>query len=48
MEQELTPEIALQNLALIIAQYKGTFQEHQLLQESLKVLGKLIQPEETE
>ena len=45
---DFTPEIALQNLAAIIAQYRGSLQEHQLLQQSIQVLGEAIQPKKEE
>lgn len=43
MEQHtLTPEQALQNLALVAAAYRGTAQEHDVLRQSLQVLAAAI------
>lgn len=38
----MTPEQALQNLSNVAAAFQGTLQQHQALQESLKVIGEAL------
>jgi hypothetical protein len=45
---ELTKEQALNNLAQVCAVYKGTLEEHKVLQESLKLLAEAIKEEKKE
>lgn len=44
----LTPAQALEVLAQVVAQYKGTLKEHQILQQALQVLSKEIKKDEQE
>ena len=40
----MTPQEALKNIAVAIVNYRGTLQEHVILQESLKTLEQAILP----
>lgn len=44
----MKPQQALQVLAKVTAQYRGTLQDHQQILEALKVLGEAISPQKDE
>lgn len=39
----MSPTQALQNVAIVVRAFKGTFDEHKALDESLQVLLKLVE-----
>ena len=45
---ELSPEQALEVLAQAAIAYKGTFEEHQTLQQAVKTLHNFLQPAEAD
>ena len=47
-EQQVTPEAALQALATVAKEFKGTFTEHQYLIDCIGVLGKIVTPPKEE
>ena len=44
---QIKPDVALQNLSKCASLYKGTLEEHQILQASVQALEKLIPKELT-
>jgi len=44
-QNQITPEQALQNLALVAAAFRGTAQEHEILRLSVETLAKILNPE---
>jgi hypothetical protein len=44
----MPPQIGLQNLAHIARQYKGTWEEHQLIQQSINSLEKVLAEKEAQ
>jgi hypothetical protein len=48
MENKLTPEQALQYLTNVSIMYKGTLEEHKLLQQALELFKNLIKEKKNE
>ena len=46
MPDQITPADALETLANAAAQYRGTLQEHQVIQQCVQVLQSAITPQE--
>lgn len=43
---QMTPKQALEAVNQIVINYKGTLQEHQILQTAMKVLSDLVEPKD--
>ena len=44
MEQNLTPKQALEILAQAAAQFRGTRQEHELIERAFRTIAPLVEP----
>lgn len=44
MEQNLTPKQALEILAQAAAQFRGTRQEHELIERAFRTISPLVEP----
>jgi hypothetical protein len=44
MDQNITPKQALELLAQVAAQFRGTRQEHELIERAFRTLSPLVEP----
>ena len=44
MPEPMKPEIAFNNIVRVVCAYKGSFEEHAILQEALRVIRELMTP----